>query len=125
MLVALHHAQLTVPKGAESEARKFFCEHLGLEEIAKPAVLLARGGFWLELGAVQIHVGTEDGVDRTKTKAHLGFEVDDLTAMRAKIEALGLEISEGEPLEGLVRFEFRDPFGNRMEFVQRIGGSKR
>jgi catechol 2,3-dioxygenase-like lactoylglutathione lyase family enzyme len=121
MIRSLHHAQFTVPRGAEMAARKFYCEQLGLREIAKPEVLQKRGGFWVELGAVQIHVGTEDGVERKKTKAHLGFEVDDLAAARALIEQLGLEISEGEPLPGLERFEFRDPFGNRMEFVQRSG----
>jgi len=51
------------------------------------------------------------------TKAHLGFEVDDLAKMRALL--LGLEIIEGEPIPGLNRFECRDPFGNRMEFVQK------
>ncbi len=120
MILALHHAQLTVPKGEEAAARAFYCGELGLQEIPKPAVLLVRGGFWLQLGAVQIHVGTEDGVDRRKTKAHLAFEVDDLEAIRAKVTALGLELHEGEPLPGLARFEIRDPFGNRMEFLQRV-----
>lgn len=119
MIVSLHHAQITVPRGAEMAARKFYCEQLGLREIAKPEVLQKRGGFWLELGSVQIHVGTEDGVERKKTKAHLGFEVDDLSEMRTLVDRLGLEVSEGEPLPGLTRFEFRDPFGNRVEFVQR------
>jgi hypothetical protein len=39
--------------------------------------------------------------------------------VRARIEALGLEVHEGEPVQGLARFECRDPFGNRLEFVQR------
>ena len=120
MILSLHHAQLTVPKGAEEQAREFYCGRLGLTEIPKPEALRSRGGFWLELGSVQIHVGVEDGVDRLKTKAHLGFEVDDLEAMRALLRKLGLEISEGERIPGLTRFELRDPFGNRMEFVQRV-----
>ncbi len=113
MILALHHAQLTVPKGAEPKAREFYCGQLGLTEVPKPEALLGRGGFWLQLGAVQIHVGTEDGVDRLRTKAHLGFEVDDLAGMRALIKKLGLEIHDGERIPGLERFEFRDPFGNR------------
>lgn len=119
MILALHHAQITVPRNAETAAREFFLNQLGLREVAKPANLLARGGFWIQLGALQIHVGIEDDVDRRKTKAHLGFEVDDLAVMRSLIERLGLEISEGEPIPGVERFEFRDPFGNRMEFLQR------
>ena len=123
MILALHHAQITVPKDAEAKAREFYCGRLGLREIPKPEVLRARGGFWLQLGSLQIHIGVEDGVDRLRTKAHLGFEVDDLESMRALIKSLGLEISEGEPLPGLTRFELRDPFGNRMEFVQRAQSS--
>ena len=120
MILDLHHAQITVPKGAEDEARTFFCGHLGLREIAKPAPLASRGGFWLALDTgTEIHIGVEVGFDRRKTKAHLAFEVDDLAAMRVRIQGLGLEISDGEPVPGLIRFEFRDPFGNRMEFVQR------
>jgi catechol 2,3-dioxygenase-like lactoylglutathione lyase family enzyme len=119
MILGLHHAQLTIPRGAEDEARGFYVGVLGLTEIPKPAVLLKRGGFWLQAGATQVHVGTEDDVDRRKTKAHLGFEVDDLARMRNAILHEGLEISDGEEIPGLSRFEFRDPFGNRMELVQR------
>jgi catechol 2,3-dioxygenase-like lactoylglutathione lyase family enzyme len=115
---ALHHAQITVPRGAEDAARRFFCDALGLREVPKPEALRVRGGFWLALGAVQIHVGTEDHVERRRTKAHLAFEVDDLAATRALIEGLGLEIRDGEPVPGLRRFECRDPFGNRLEFVR-------
>jgi catechol 2,3-dioxygenase-like lactoylglutathione lyase family enzyme len=120
MIIALHHVQITIPKGYEAEARAFYCTELGLREIPKPAALLARGGFWLELGDTQIHVGSEDGVDRRRTKAHLGFEVDDLGAARRLIERLQVEVDDGEPIPGLTRFEFRDPFGNRVEFVQRV-----
>ena len=119
MIRALHHAQITIPLGAEDEARTFFCGRLGLREIPKPPVLAVRGGFWLEVGTTQVHVGTEDSVDRRCTKGHLGFEVDDLAATRALVESLGLEVHEGEPIPGLDRFECRDPFGNRLEFVQR------
>ena len=119
MIVGLHHAQVTIPKGAEDEARAFFCGSLGLREIPKPEVLRVRGGFWLECGALQLHVGTEDGVARERTKAHLAFEVDDLAATRALVERLGLPVLDGEPIPGLVRFECRDPFGNRIEFVER------
>ena len=120
MILGLHHAQVTVPVGAEDAARRFFCGELGLREVPKPPVLAVRGGFWLEVGAGQLHVGVEDGVDRRQTKAHIALEVDDLVALRARLEGLGLETIDGEPIPGLVRFEFRDPFGNRMEVVQRV-----
>ncbi len=73
LILRVQHAQITIPTGAEAEARKFYCEFLGLDEIPKPEALQTRGGFWLEVGAFQIHVGTEDGFDRTKTKAHIAY----------------------------------------------------
>jgi catechol 2,3-dioxygenase-like lactoylglutathione lyase family enzyme len=123
MIVGLHHAQVTIPLGAEDAARAFYCGTLGLREIPKPARLAVRGGFWLEIGAVQVHVGTEDGIARERTRAHLAFEVDDLAAMRTLVAGAGLSVLEGEPIPGLARFETRDPFGNRMEFVQRLKGT--
>lgn len=118
MLTHLHHAQITIPKGAEAQARAFYCDLLGLPEIEKPDSLKGRGGFWLQLGDMQIHVGTEDGVDRTATKAHLAYQVDDAPVWRAKLTAAGFQIGTSVPIPGYDRFEFRDPFGNRVEFIQ-------
>jgi catechol 2,3-dioxygenase-like lactoylglutathione lyase family enzyme len=68
-----------------------------------------------------VHVGTESGFDRLSTKAHLGFEVDNLAELRAAIGAAGLRVEDAlPPVPGFDRFEFRDPFGNRMEFLQRL-----
>ncbi|PES61462.1 glyoxalase, partial [Bacillus cereus] len=36
MILGLHHAQITIPKGAELEGKKFHCEILGLPEKEKP-----------------------------------------------------------------------------------------
>jgi hypothetical protein len=38
---------------------------------------------------------------------------------KAKLIALGIEVVEGIPIPGYDRFEFRDPFGNRVEFMER------
>jgi catechol 2,3-dioxygenase-like lactoylglutathione lyase family enzyme len=121
MIVRAHHAQITIPPGAEAAARDFYVSFLGLAEIPKPAALLGRGGFWLGLGDFQIHVGTEDGFDRSLTKAHLAYEVEDLDRWREKLGGRGVEIVEGLEIPGFRRFEFRDPFGNRVEFLERTG----
>ena len=114
----LHHVQITIPRGAEAAGRAFYCGVLGLPEIDKPASLSGRGGFWIRLGDQQVHVGVEDGVDRAATKAHLAYEVDDLAAWRARLASLGVEIGDSVPYPGVERFEFRDPFGNRVELIQ-------
>lgn len=120
ILERVHHAQITIPSGAENDARDFYCDFLGLKEIPKPESLQGRGGFWLEIGAFQIHVGTEPDFDRTKTKAHLAYQVENLAGWREKLQEKGIKILEGVPIPGYDRFEFRDPFGNRVEFLQKV-----
>jgi catechol 2,3-dioxygenase-like lactoylglutathione lyase family enzyme len=118
-ITGLHHAQICVPEGQEQGAREFYCGVLDLAEVPKPDSLAGRGGFWLQAGDRQVHVGTEGGIDRAATKAHLAYEVDDLVAWRERLSANGITPEDGVPIPGYDRFEFRDPFGNRVEFIQR------
>ena len=120
MILKVQHAQITIPKGAEDEAREFYCAFLGLDEIPKPEALQGRGGFWMLLGDFQIHVGTEEGFDRKQTKAHLAYEVENLDEWRKKLSARDIKILEGVAIPGCRRFEFRDPFGNRVEFMETV-----
>ena len=118
MIEAVHHVQVSIPIGAEDEAREFYCGVLGLKEIPKPDSLAGRGGFWLELGSQQIHFGAEDGIERSRSRAHIAYLVADLDHWRKKLVASGCTIVNGVPIPGYDRFEFRDPFGNRVEFLQ-------
>jgi catechol 2,3-dioxygenase-like lactoylglutathione lyase family enzyme len=120
MILALNHVQISIPKGAEDQARRFYCGVLQLKEIEKPGELKGRGGFWLSCGEIQVHVGTEDGVNRLATKAHIAFEVSDLGLWEQKLQDNGIDVIDGIPLPGYDRFEFRDPFGNRMEMLKRL-----
>jgi len=118
VILSIHHAQITIPRGAENEAREFYCGTLGLKEIPKPEALSGRGGFWLEVGERQIHVGVEDGIAQHRGKAHVAYLVDDIDESRAWLRENDIEIIDGIPIPGYSRFEFRDPFGNRVEFLQ-------
>lgn len=119
-ILGLHHAQITIPRGNEAEGRDFYCRVLDLSIIEKPETLQGRGGFWLQVGDRQVHVGTEDGVDRAATKAHLAYEVDDLEDWADRLRQHDVEILDATPIPGYERFEFRDPFGNRVEMIARI-----
>jgi SAM-dependent methyltransferase len=119
MILGIHHVQLTVPKGAEAEARRFYSGVLGLREIPKPESLKGRGGIWLQVGDRQLHIGVEDNVDRRATKAHVAYEVRDLGAWKARLAAAGIQIVECVPIPGYDRLEFRDPFSNRVELIER------
>jgi len=118
-IIRLNHVQISVPIGSEDEIRSFYCGQLGLKEIPKPEPLIKRGGLWLDLGNIQIHFGTEDVNDRAASKRHVAFEVSDINQARNDFEKAGVKIKESIPIAGYDRFEIRDPFGNRLEFMQR------
>jgi catechol 2,3-dioxygenase-like lactoylglutathione lyase family enzyme len=118
MITGIDHVQITIPAQAEETARAFYCRLLGLPEIEKPGSLKERGGFWLQVGDRQVHVGVEENVVRHSTKAHIAYAVSDLEGWRRVLASHGVEILDGVPIPGYARFEFRDPFGNRVEFIQ-------
>jgi catechol 2,3-dioxygenase-like lactoylglutathione lyase family enzyme len=120
MIIGIDHVQITVPANLVAEARAFYCGLLGLREVEKPATLQGRGGFWLQVGDRQVHVGTEEGVARQATKAHVAYAVTEIAGWRARLTAAGVKILEGVPIPGHDRFEFRDPFGNRVELIEAI-----
>ena len=120
MILGLHHVHITIPKGAEEEGINFYCGILGLTKLEKPDSLKGRGGFWMKVGQQEVHVGTEDEVDRLKTKAHLAYQVDDLSYWKEILKKHSINITNGIPIPGFERFEFRDPFGNRVEMIQAI-----
>ncbi len=121
-ILGLHHAQITIPPDADEEARRFYCTVLGLPEIAKPASLAGRGGFWVRVGAQEVHVGTEPGVDRAATKAHLAYAVTEMAWWRERLAEAGTNILDAVPIPGYDRCEFRDPFGNRVELIEAVDG---
>ena len=114
----INHVQISVPVGSETEVRRFYCDVLGLSEVPKPEPLKGRGGLWVAVGEQAIHFGTEDVADRTASKRHVAFEVEDLEAARRRLEEAGVLTLEGIPIPDYNRLEFRDPFGNRIELMQ-------
>jgi len=51
-------------------------------------------------------------------KAHPGLVVDDLDAIRARLQAADVEFQDDAKLEGVDRLFAHDPFGNRLELRQ-------
>lgn len=118
-ILALDHVQLAMPEGAEPQARLFYGAALGLTEVPKPPNLAARGGVWFESGPVRVHLGVEKDFAPAR-KAHPAFLVDDLEALAARLAAHGFSTREDEPLPGYNRLYVSDPFGNRIELMQRL-----
>lgn len=119
MIKALHHLLITIPTGAEIEAKEFYCSLLELSEVTKPSTLVENGGFWLTIGDVQIHVGIQDGIERRSLKSHFCLLCDNLAHWRSRLHAKGIETIDNTPIPGMRRFMTRDPFGNRLEFIEK------
>ena len=118
MITALDHVQVAMPAGGERDARGFYSDLLGLNELEKPAALAARGGAWFALpDGRQLHLGVEDPF-RPSRKAHPAFVVSSLDELAEKIEAGGLPVRWDEELAPRRRFYGEDPFGNRLEFLE-------
>eukprot|EP00339_Tiarina_fusa_P029155 CAMPEP_0117054912 /NCGR_PEP_ID=MMETSP0472-20121206/38053_1 /TAXON_ID=693140 ORGANISM="Tiarina fusus, Strain LIS" /NCGR_SAMPLE_ID=MMETSP0472 /ASSEMBLY_ACC=CAM_ASM_000603 /LENGTH=123 /DNA_ID=CAMNT_0004770677 /DNA_START=194 /DNA_END=565 /DNA_ORIENTATION=+ len=117
--VGLDHVQLAAPTGCEEKARAFFCTLLGMKEIQEPPNLAKRGGVWFRCGEHQLHVGVQTDFNAA-TKAHPAFAIKNLTELRSHLIANNVEVKEDEPLEGADRFYLDDPFGNRLEFLERV-----
>lgn len=113
----LHHMQLAMPKGEEAAARAFFVDVLGMDEVAKPPVLAARGGAWFRAGGIELHLGVEDDF-RPARKGHPGLLVDDLDDIAARLTAAGQDASWDADFPGFRRIYAHDPFGNRLEFLE-------
>jgi len=118
LVIRLHHADVIITRGGEDAARDFYCNLLGFTEIPKPKELLKNGGLWLTIGDIQIHLSIQDSYDPRQTKSHLAYEVSDLELMKERLKERSIEFKEGIPLPGLLRGDIRDPFGNRIEFLQ-------
>lgn len=122
----LHHVQVSMPRGEEELARRFYRDALGLVEVEKPPSLAGRGGCWFRCYdgtavTAELHLGVDEPFVPAK-KAHPALVVDtveELEAMGARIADAGFELSweERDTFEGYVRFHARDGFGNRIEVV--------
>jgi len=113
-VTGIDHVQVAAPAGCEAEARAFYGELLGLEELPKPEPLAARGGCWFRAGAQELHVGVEHPFTPAR-KAHPDLVVGELAT---RLGAAGIDVSYDDTIPGTKRFHAADPFGNRLEFRQ-------
>ena len=130
--IRIDHIQIAAPERCEAAAREFYSGILGMVEIEKPGPLRARGGCWFQCGQHQLHIGVDKGF-RPAKKAHPAFAVEKLEALRenahvhhvpavaARVALLrhNYRIIDDENLPGARRFYTEDPWGNRLEFLER------
>ena len=119
IILGIDHVQLAMPQAQEAAARQFYGQVLGMPEIPKPADLALRGGAWFQCGPLQIHLGVEPDF-RPARKAHPAILVSDVNALIARLRMAGVEVLDDVQIEGYQRIFAFDPFGNRLEFMQRL-----
>jgi len=111
------HIHICVPPERLEEARKFYNKIIGLQLIDRPDKIFGNAGYWFNIGNIQLHIGVEPALARSIR--HTAFEVADIDEARAILVKHQIEIMEEPVIPGRTRFAFIDPFGNRMELLQR------
>lgn len=113
----IQHCSLVVQN--LDRAAAFYCDVLGLTEIAipstfKPAGLNVR---WFRLGSQQIHIllGTEN---QPSSQQHMALQVDDAQAARLWMKEKGIDIEETILIPNADRFFIRDPDDNLIEIIE-------
>jgi catechol 2,3-dioxygenase-like lactoylglutathione lyase family enzyme len=120
-IVGLDHVQIAIPIDGEDAVRRFYGGLLGLTEVPKPPALGDRGGLWLVGPGVSLHFGIDEPFQPWR-KAHVALLVDDLAGLRARLDAAGVPTRDDESTFAVRRFYAWDPFGNRLELVDRRDG---
>jgi catechol 2,3-dioxygenase-like lactoylglutathione lyase family enzyme len=117
-ILGIHHVQIAVTPGGEEEARRFYGTLLGMAEAPKPEALAGRGGVWFQCGEQQLHCGVESPV--AGSRRHPALLTDELDRLSARLQKAGCPIQHEPELPGFRRFFSEDPFGNRVELLQRL-----
>ena len=116
--LAYEHVLISIPAGEERRARKFYVDVLGFTEVVRPESLGGTGGGWFRAGAVNLHLGSEPAFHPARL-AHPALLVSDLAPLVARCEAAGHSTKAAEKLPGFNRVHVHDPFGNRIELMER------
>jgi len=116
---AIDHVQLAMPRGEEEAAIGFYEGVLGVPNVPKPEHLAGRGGCWFVDGDLKIHLGVEPEF-RPARKAHPALLVDGLDDLLTQCAAAGIQVRDGDGVVGHRQVYVDDPFGNRIELLERL-----
>jgi catechol 2,3-dioxygenase-like lactoylglutathione lyase family enzyme len=114
-VLGIDHVQIAVPPGGEGDCRIFYLQVLGLREIERPKTAEGRSFLWARAGLNELHFRV-DPEFKPAQFAHPGLIVADAAFLAAYLESVGWAIERGEAVKP-GRFHVRDPFGNRLEFI--------
>ena len=126
MIPRLQHVSLPRPPGSDDAARAFYGGLLGLTEIEPPPTLPGLDLIWYQLGdATELHLFAEGPMGQDHSGRHFCLAVEDVVALRARLEQAGVSVVGDIPIPGRPRFFVRDPFGNLIEITTIEGDTGR
>ncbi len=120
MILGFDHVQICIPKGRLEEALAFYVGLLGFSRVPKPASLDPTGA-WLVAAGFNLHLSEEPDFT-TNGEAHPALRVVDVDELINAAQAQGLTHRYHSGPDGFRRASIFDPFGNRIELMQRLDG---
>ena len=117
-ILNIDHVQIAIPIASEDRARAFYSGVLGFTEVDKPPQMSVRKSIWFIAGTVNLHLGIEPDFTPAK-RAHPAFVVEGLDKILAACERAGISIKPDTSFNGFRRVHVFDPFGNRLELMER------
>ena len=121
MTLDIDHVQVSIPVGEVPRALEFYVDILGFTRIPKPADMI-QSGAWLTGGSVNLHLGErkEGEIFSASPDAHPAIRVDNFQALMTLSEQKGLKVRVDKGPSGFYRGSIWDPFGNRIELMQKL-----
>jgi len=114
----LDHVMICIPEGAEQDARQFYGNVLGLEELTDLGYPIPNRAIWFQIGDIQLHIRAE-GIQQLSQR-HPAFEVTSLADAEYQLKSHGIAVKYLSKIPDRNRFSFRDPFGNRIELIEML-----
>ncbi len=118
MITGFDHLQISFPAGRLADALAFYVDLLAFTRIEKP-VGLSQSGAWLKQGGFNLHLGEEENF-QTDGRGHPAFLVDALEPLIMRLQHADCRTRYDQGPNGFLRASAWDPFGNRIEFMQRL-----
>ena len=114
---SLNHVAIEVKD--MNDALDFYLGALGLTELPTPASVKESGFRWIDLRNGQALHLVENKDASPPGTAHFAIAVEDVEGWRTYLTERGVEILAPKVnVYNAERFFFKDPFGNRIEFVK-------
>ena len=117
-VLKLDHFQVSIPMGEVDKALAFYVGVLGFARVSKAPGLDPHGA-WLVGGDVNLHLGEESEFESAR-HAHPALLVDNIETLLDSAQRAGHHVRVDEGPAGYRRASVFDPFGNRIELMQRL-----